>query len=64
MASFALGLKAWAVLGVFGAGVAAWAATALLDKDGQFLHDKWLGTRLIELPAIKKKKKAAAADAA
>jgi uncharacterized RDD family membrane protein YckC len=65
VASFALGLKAWAVLGVFGVGVAAWAATALFDKDGQFLHDKWLGTRLIELPAIKKNKKAAApADAA
>jgi len=31
-------------------GVAAWAMTALLDKDRQFLHDKLAGTRLISLP--------------
>lgn len=31
-------------------GMAAWACTALFDKDRQFLHDKLLGTRLISLP--------------
>lgn len=31
-------------------GVAAWALTAFLDKDRQFLHDKLAGTRLIALP--------------
>ena len=55
MATSALGLKAWAALGMIAAGMAAWAATALFDKDGQFLHDKLLGTRLIELPVAKKK---------
>ncbi|MDC8756045.1 RDD family protein [Janthinobacterium fluminis] len=33
-----------------GVGMAAWAATAFLDKDRQMLHDKLLGTRLILLP--------------
>lgn len=33
-----------------GIGVVAWALTAFLDKDRQFLHDKLLGTRLIALP--------------
>lgn len=31
-------------------GIAAWAATALFDKDRQFLHDRLAGTRLIQLP--------------
>ena len=31
-------------------GVAAWALTAFLDKDRQFLHDRLAGTRLIALP--------------
>ncbi|MBQ5964009.1 RDD family protein [Massilia sp. ZL223] len=31
-------------------GVVAWALTAFLDKDRQFLHDKLAGTRLIALP--------------
>jgi uncharacterized RDD family membrane protein YckC len=31
-------------------GVAAWALTALFDKDRQFLHDRVAGTRLIALP--------------
>ena len=30
-------------------GMLAWALTALLDKDRQFLHDKLLGTRLVLL---------------
>jgi len=31
-------------------GIIAWALTAFLDKDRQFLHDKLAGTRLISLP--------------
>ncbi|MBQ5949103.1 RDD family protein [Massilia sp. ST3] len=31
-------------------GVAAWALTAFLDKDRQFLHDRLAGTRLVSLP--------------
>jgi uncharacterized RDD family membrane protein YckC len=30
--------------------IVAWACTALLDRNRQFLHDRWAGTRLIELP--------------
>lgn len=32
------------------AGMAAWALTALLDKDRQFLHDRLAGTRLVAMP--------------
>lgn len=32
------------------AGIMAWALTAFLDKDRQFLHDKLAGTRVIALP--------------
>ena len=35
-------------------GIAAWAATALLDKDSQFLHDRVAGTRMISLPKPEK----------
>src|SRR5471032_3117993 len=56
----ALGLKNWNALGMLALGVLAWAATALLDKDGQFLHDRLTETRLIQLPAPEKKKKVAA----
>ncbi|MEJ7806494.1 MAG: RDD family protein [Telluria sp.] len=47
----ALGLhdRAWAAVALLG-GIAIWAATAFLDKDRQFLHDKLAGTRLILLP--------------
>jgi uncharacterized RDD family membrane protein YckC len=44
------------------AGIAAWALTAFLDKDRQFLHDRLAGTRLVQLP--KAAKTAAAAPAA
>lgn len=33
-------------------GIAAWALTAFLDKDRQFLHDRLAGTRLIALPKV------------
>ena len=51
--NYALELKAWSEMGVIVAGVALWAATAWLDKDRQFLHDKLLGTRLVQLPKHK-----------
>ena len=39
----------------FLAGIAAWAMTALFDKDRQFLHDRLAGTRLIALPKAAKR---------
>lgn len=42
------------VAAVFAVGFAAWAMTALLDKDRQFLHDRLAGTRLISLPKPEK----------
>lgn len=43
--------RAWAAMSLsLLAGAALWAATAFLDKDRQFLHDKLAGTRLIALP--------------
>jgi uncharacterized RDD family membrane protein YckC len=35
------------------ANIILWACAALFDKDRQFLHDRWAGTRLIELPKKK-----------
>jgi uncharacterized RDD family membrane protein YckC len=35
---------------VLAAGIAAWALTAFLDKDRQFLHDRLAGTRLVQMP--------------
>ncbi len=37
------------VSGMLAAGIAAWAMTALLDKDGQFLHDRLAKTRLVHV---------------
>ena len=53
LVNYGLSLKTWSELAVMVAGVALWAATALFDKDRQFLHDKLLGTRLIQLPKNK-----------
>lgn len=47
-------VKEWAV--VLSVGLVAWGATAFLDKDRQFLHDRIAGTRLIALPKVGKKK--------
>ena len=56
---FAPALSACAVLGLhdraeigiaLALGMLAWAATALFDKDRQFLHDRLAGTRLVSLP--------------
>jgi uncharacterized RDD family membrane protein YckC len=43
-------------------GIVAWAFTAFLDRDRQFLHDRLAGTRLVQLP--KPSKARPAADAA
>lgn len=51
--NFALGLKEWEGIGAITAGMCLWALTAKLDKDGQFLHDKLAGTRLISLISTK-----------
>lgn len=56
---YAFGLAHWQALGVLGAGILAWSGTALFDKDGQFLHDRLTGTRLVQLPKPEKKKKTA-----
>lgn len=56
---YAFGLKSAGQVGAaFGLGIAAWAVTALFDKDRQFLHDRIAGTRLISLPKPVKNTKA------
>jgi len=35
-------------------GIVVWALTAFLDKERQFPHDRLAGTRLIQLPKIKR----------
>ncbi|MDB5918684.1 MAG: hypothetical protein JWR40_2918 [Massilia sp.] len=48
---YVFGLKSWGQVGAaLVAGIVAWAMTALFDKDGQFLHDRVAGTRMILLP--------------
>jgi uncharacterized RDD family membrane protein YckC len=48
---YVFGLKGYGQVGVaLAAGIFAWALTALLDKDRQFLHDRVAGTRMIALP--------------
>jgi uncharacterized RDD family membrane protein YckC len=47
----AFGLHGKAEVGIAVAiGIAAWAMTAFLDKDRQFLHDRLAGTRLVLRP--------------
>ncbi|MCA1245092.1 RDD family protein [Massilia sp. MS-15] len=53
---WAFGLHDKAQVGIaLALGVAAWALTALFDKDRQFLHDRLAGTRLIALPKAPRK---------
>lgn len=57
---YAFGLKSYGqVSAAMAVGIAAWALTALFDKDKQFLHDRIAGTRMISLPKPEKKVKAA-----
>ncbi|MYN25602.1 RDD family protein [Duganella levis] len=60
LVALALDLHRWPALGAILAGILLWSLTAFLDKDRQFLHDKLAGTRLVQLPPLPKKKKAAA----
>ena len=56
VACYALRLTSYAQVGAaLAVGIAAWAMTALFDKDGQFLHDRVAGTRMISLPKPAKK---------
>ncbi len=55
----ALGLTGWASIGVVVAGMALWAATILTSNDGQFLHDRLIGTRLVTFVTPDAKRKAA-----
>lgn len=53
--SWTFGLHSKAQIGTAVAvNVVLWAMTALLDKNGQFLHDRLAGTRLILLPKAAK----------
>jgi uncharacterized RDD family membrane protein YckC len=53
---YAFNLRSTAQVGTAVAvGIVAWALTAFLDKDRQFLHDKLAGTRLISLPKPSKR---------
>lgn len=44
---YVFGLKEWASIGLIVLGMIAWAMTTRFDKDGQFLHDRLAGTRII-----------------
>ena len=61
LVSYALGLQHWQALSAVGIGMLAWSATALFTGNGQFLHDKLLGTQIVQLPAPAKKSKKVAA---
>ena len=47
--NYAFGIQHWGSIIVLLVGMAAWALTIKLDKNGQFLHDKWAGTELITI---------------
>lgn len=55
IACYLLDLHQWRAVAAIGLGIALWAATALFDKDRQFLHDRLAGTRLVQLPKPEKK---------
>lgn len=61
LVSYAMGLQHWQALSAVGIGMLAWSGTALFTGNGQFLHDKLLGTQLVQLPAPAKKSRKAAA---
>ena len=61
LVSYVLDLQHWQALSAIGLGMLAWSATALFTGNGQFLHDKLLGTQIVQVPApVKKSKKVAA----
>ncbi|MED5594834.1 RDD family protein [Janthinobacterium sp. P210006] len=61
VAAYVFDLQHWTALGAIGAGILAWSATALFTGNGQFLHDKLVGTQIVQLPAPAKKPKKVAA---
>ena len=61
LVSYALDLQHWQALSAVGIGMLAWSATALFTGNGQFLHDKLLGTQIVQLPAPAKKGRKVAA---
>jgi len=61
LVSYVLDLQHWQALSAIGLGMLAWSATALFTGNGQFLHDKLLGTQIVQLPAPAKKSKKVAA---
>jgi uncharacterized RDD family membrane protein YckC len=61
LVSYVLDLQHWTALSALGIGILAWSATALFTGNGQFLHDKILGTQIVQLPAPAKKPKKAVA---
>lgn len=44
---YAFGLKGWSSIGIIIIGMVTWAALSRTDKNGQFLHDRLAGTRLM-----------------
>ncbi|UVW27602.1 RDD family protein [Massilia sp. H6] len=55
LVSWGFGLRGKEVALAMMVGIVAWALTAFLDKDRQFLHDRLAGTRLIALPKAVRK---------
>ncbi|KAB8042415.1 RDD family protein [Janthinobacterium aquaticum] len=53
--SWAFELQHWSALSALGAGWLLWSATALFTGNGQFLHDKLIGTQIVQLAAPTKK---------
>jgi len=48
--SFVVGAQRWPSVILLFAGMCVWALTSRLDPNGQFLHDRLAGTRLITVP--------------
>ena len=48
--AFALDAKAWMSVAIVLANVAAWALSARLHPSRQFLHDRMIGTKVVQLP--------------
>lgn len=48
--SYEFELKEWSMMILLTLGMTAWALTARLDKNGQFLHDKLAKTCVIQVP--------------
>ena len=49
--AYVFDFKAWAMVGVVTGGMALWALTIRFDRDRQFLHDRFAGTRLVSYAA-------------